>query len=178
MFFNFFFYLDIDEIQALLLIYREEISPPLLFFSLIKKWEENTKANLSVAKFVFYCFFFVLVCVLMFVFRIIFVLEQWIEHYFMSDFAPNRLLSQQLWHFIGQFFKNTDGIRMLTQSWFNQHYIRVQELKANPIVPSISPICKIDILTDSCNEIAQQLTMIEFQLWERIHISEYLLDDL
>jgi len=83
-----------------------------------------------------------------------------------------------LWNFIGRNFKNTDGFRMLTRSWFNQHYIRSSELRANPVKPAISPISKIDLVNDSPIELARQLTLIEFSLWERVHVFDYLQEDL
>jgi len=67
---------------------------------------------------------------------------------------------------------------MLTRSWHNEHYISVQEYKANPVPPAITPICKIDLMNDSPIELARQLTLIEFGMWERIDIFDYLLQDL
>ena len=85
----------------------------------------------------------------------------------MCDFAPNRLLCQQFWTFIGQQFKNTEHLRQLTRSWENQHFISAQEAKLNPIPISITPICKIDLF-ESITELARQLTLLEFGLFEKI----------
>ena len=112
---------------------------------------------------------------------ILLLFEQWIGHYYTMDFSNDRLLSRQLWSFINSNLKKeyTTHFRELTNSWENQHYFLTQEAKLFHPLPSITPICKIDILSLSDPmEIVQQFTLIEFTLFEKIHIFDYLLKDL
>ena len=108
--------------------------------------------------------------------RTIEFLEAWIEHHFMSDFgmSRHRFLAQQLWRFLESHVKNTEALRMLTRSWDNQHYVRTREARRHPTPAPLTPLCRIDLSTTPLDDLAQQLTLIEYQLQDKIHLFDFL----
>jgi len=148
---------DENEMRAFLLIYRHHMQPSVLLVTLMKRWEDHLRLRLPTEGTIEF-------------------LEAWIEHHFMSDFgmSRHRFLAQQLWRFLESHVKNTEALRMLTRSWDNQHYVRTREARRHPTPAPLTPLCRIDLSTTPLDDLAQQLTLIEYQLQDKIHLFDFL----
>lgn len=107
--------------------------------------------------------------------QIVKLLKLWIRKYYVIDFHTDSILSQKLWEFVNNNIPSQKKtLRKYSRSWQNLHWDLVKERLD---VGGFSFTGKFSLLDQDPREIAEQLTIIEWEYFKHFNILDCFCDD-